>query len=158
MTVVARCFASTPARTSGETWEKIVSLISKESSEARRDLESAAGIAASIIADEIPKQAPFILAGNGPRLRIYCVFGEDAIVGDDCDERDLSWNPTDCTWRLLLPCAKEDIEQVQKALREKSARILAYDANEGATPEADSQLESKANMMFTINVKEFQRK
>jgi hypothetical protein len=155
MSVIARRFASTPARTSGETWERIVSVISKSGSEARRELHAVGGLAASIIADETPRDVPIVVMGNRPRLRMYCVYGEDAVIGDECDERELTSNPTEGEWRLFLPCAEEDLEWVKSALQQRSRRILAYEAEKGEIPETNSQGESGTRATFSVNIKEF---
>jgi hypothetical protein len=156
MTVVARRFASTPNRTSAETWEAILSIISKNGAEARSELESISGFAASTIADEIPKDAPIVLCGNGPLLRIYCLYGEDAVIGDDCDESALSWNPTDGDWRLFLPFTAGDLQWISNALQKKSTRIFAYEA--GKEPIEPDDGERAGRTEFTIDMKEFFKK
>lgn len=158
MTVVARRFASTPARTAGETWQRIVSVISQSDSQARRELETVGGIVASVIADEIPHNVPIVVIGNGPRLRIYCVYGEDAVIGDECDEEALAWHPTGGEWKLFLPCAAEDLEWVKDALAQRSSRIQAYEAEKGTIPESGPESESEAHAAFSINIKEFLKK
>lgn len=131
MTVVARHFVATPARPASETWAAIVALVSKDSSAGRRELESVSGVAANLIADEAPKNAPMVVAGNGPRLRIYCLYDEEAILAEDKNEDALSWNPTEGSWGMRLPCPGEDLESVQAALRKRSARVSAYDPEAG---------------------------
>lgn len=158
MTLIARQLASTPARTAGETWQLIVELISKAHSASRAELEAVAGVAASIIADETPKETPIVVAGNGPRLRVYCVYGEDAVVGDDCDESALAWNPTEGEWRLFLPCPEEDVEWIRKALEDRSKRVFAYDAATGAIPEEDVQGSPNERAVFSVNLEEFLKK
>jgi hypothetical protein len=71
-TVVARRFASTPQRTAVETWTNITALLAPAGTEVRRELQSVAGIAGSVIASELPEKYPSVMKGNGPRLRIYC--------------------------------------------------------------------------------------
>jgi hypothetical protein len=157
MSVYARKFAATPIRTASETWAAISELISKENSAARTELVSVTGIASCLIADETPKDNPIIVFGNGPRLRIYCLYGEDAVVGDDKDESDLSWNPTEGDWKMRLPCGSEDLEWVQKALGQSSSRITAYDpAAEEEEPENKSS--SATAQKLTINTEVFKSK
>jgi hypothetical protein len=110
-----------------ETWRLITALISTHRSGAREELERVAGIAASLIADEAPTEAPIVVAGCGPRLRIYCLYGEDAIVDDNSDEAELAWNPTDGNWKMWLPSSSEDIDWVKATLAKHAERILAYD-------------------------------
>jgi hypothetical protein len=158
MTVIARQIAATPARTAGETWKRIVELITEPEGSFRAELEAVAGVAACIIADESPKESPIVIAGNGPRLRVYCVYGEDAVTGDDCDESPLTWNPTEGEWRLFLPCPKEDLEWVRSTLDHQSKRICAYDAAKGIPAEEEVQSSSPARASFVVNVEEFLKK
>jgi hypothetical protein len=158
MTIVARRFASTPVRTGTETWELIVDLISKSQSTSRTELQKVTGVAASLIADETPKEAPIVVAGNGPRLRVYCIYGEDAVVGDDCDESSLTWNPTEGDWRLFLPCPEEDLEWVRNCLRPLSKRIIAYDVSKEALPEEAANATEARKATFSANVQEFMKK
>jgi hypothetical protein len=158
MTIVARRLPSTPVRTGVETWEKIVELISKQQSPSRNELQAVKGVAASLIADETPKEAPIIVSGSGPRLRVYCLYGEDAVVGDDCDESPLTWNPTEGDWHVFLPCSDEDLEWVRKCLQPHSKRIVAYDASKEALPEEESNSSVAKKATFSVNVEEFMKK
>ncbi len=158
MTVIARQFASTPARTAGETWKHIVALITKPQSTSRAELEGVAGIAASIIADENPKENPIVIAGNGPRLCVYCVYGEDAIACHDCDESALAWSPTEGEWRLFLPCPEDDLEWVRNALARRSKRVYAYDAAKGRIREEEFPDSVNGRAAFSVNVEEFLKK
>jgi len=156
MGTVARKISSIPVRTSGETWKVIVNLISTGSSTARSELESINGIAASIIADEFPKNAPIIVIGAGPRVRIYCLYGEDAITGDDQNESTLATNPTGEDWQLYFPCPADDIEWLKKALGKVTNRAFVYDQEKGL----DNQQEDnkKTATKLTINVDNFLNK
>jgi hypothetical protein len=60
-------------------------------------------------------------------VRIYCLYNEDAIEGDEANESALAFNPTTGDWKMSLPCPAEDLEWVQKSLGAKSARITARD-------------------------------
>jgi len=158
MTIIARSIASTPARTASETWDVIVRLISAVDSQTRKEMNQISGFAASIIADELPKESPIVVAGSGPRLRIYCVYGEDAITGEDCDEGSLAWNPTESGWRMYLPSVNEDLGWISDALRARSERVLAYDANEGVPEEAPEVERSERTSKFSIDLGGFLRK
>lgn len=158
MTVIVRTFAATPAKTASETWERIVELISDVSSASRKELDSVAGITASVIAEETPSQTPIVVAGNGPRLRVYCVYGEDAVLGEGCDEDSLSWNPTEGDWRLYLPCPKEDLGWIGEALKHKSSRIVPYDLNQDLPNDETSGDAKRAANSLSVNVKEFLKK
>lgn len=94
MTVVARKFTSIPERTASATWSAIIQLLAPDSqSEAALELASVAGIASSLISREA-MTASVVVCGSGPRVRIYCLYNEDAIEGDDANEAALSFNPT----------------------------------------------------------------
>lgn len=127
MTVVARRFISIPERTASVTWSAIVSLLAPdEDSEAAAELRSISGIASSLISREAIT-APIVVWGAGPRVRVYCLYNEDAVEGDDANEAALSFNPTDGDWNMSLPCPAEDLAWVKTALRTKSQRISARD-------------------------------
>lgn len=135
MTIVSRTFASVPARSAQGTWDAIVDLIVPSSaSPARRELGEVAGVACSIIAGEM--RAPIVVYGAGPRLRIYCVYGDDAIEGSAVDEEPLSFIPTDGEWRMSLPCPAEELPWVRRNLA-RSRRVSARDESEGPAVEQE---------------------
>lgn len=157
MTVVARRFVAAPVRTATEVWKEIVVLISSESSDARRELNSVGGIPASLIADECPGEAPIVIAGNGPRLRIYCLYGDDALSGEDRDESPLTWVPTEGDWEMYLPCNAEDLDWIKKALGGLSRRIFPYDmSQEGKAPHIKTK-EENAKFNLSINIEGFKK-
>lgn len=125
MTVIARRFASVPERSAVDTWNAIVELIAPDPrSSARSELAAVAGVACSLIASEM--SASIVVYGSGPRLRIYCLYGDDAIEGDNVSEGALTYVPTEGDWRMSLPCPEEELEWVQKSLR-SSARVSVRD-------------------------------
>lgn len=136
-TRVRRKFLATPARPAAATWQAIVDVVTPDGTSGRRELQAAAGVAASLIAAETWRWTPAIVSGVGAQLRIYCLYGEDAIIADDANEDPLSWSPTDGDWSLSMPCPPEDLDWVTAALAEASSRITAADATTGkiaATP------------------------
>jgi hypothetical protein len=153
--VLARRFAATPIRTAAETWNTITNLVAKEGSDVRKELESVRGVMASLIADEAPKDAAIVIAGNGPRLRIYCLYGSDAIDGDDRDETALSWVPTEGEWTMHVPCDGDDLEWVKAALKKASSRILAYDLKENSPSTAENAADTSEQL--SINAEVFKR-
>jgi hypothetical protein len=103
-TVLARRVASTPVRTAVETWARIVEIIAPDPvSPARKELAKVAGTACTSIASEAPKQAPIMIWGGGPRVRVYCVFDEDAITQDGINEDALPKSPAEGDWRMSIP-------------------------------------------------------
>lgn len=84
-----------------------------------------AAIAASIIADQAPKDDPIVVTCDGPRTRIYCLYDDDVIEGSDANEGSLGFDPLNGDWHLSLPCATDDVAWVQGALKKHSTRITA---------------------------------
>ena len=127
-TVARRTFRSTPARDALATWSAIVDLLTRGiDGVARAELLAVAGIAASVIADHAPEDAPIVVTCNGPRTRIYCLYDDDAIDGSDANEDALGFDPLKGDWRVSLPAPADDLSWVQAALKEHSDRITARD-------------------------------
>ena len=129
-TVASRTFRSTPDRDAHQTWIAIVDLLTRGKTDtARTELLAVAGVAASVIADQAPKDAAIVVTCNGPRTRIYCIYDDDAIDGSDASEDELGFDPLKGHWHLSLPCLAEDLTWVQGALKKHSSRITARDLN-----------------------------
>jgi hypothetical protein len=126
-TRVRRAFAATPVRSAAMTWNAIVDVLAPDGASGRTTLHGATGVAASLIAAEAWRAVPLIVSGVGPQLRIYCLYGEDAILGEDTNEDALSWSPTDGDWRIELPCPPDDLDWVTSALADVSPRIDVVD-------------------------------
>jgi hypothetical protein len=62
-------------------------LAPEEKGAARAELQKVSGVASSTIASEAPKDDAFIVYGSGPQIRVYCIFGDDAITGDGVPSR-----------------------------------------------------------------------
>ena len=77
-----------------QTWTAIVDLLTLGSSRARGlELLAVAGVAASIIAEQAPKDAAIVVTCDGPRTRIYCLYDDDAVDGSDANEDALGFDP-----------------------------------------------------------------
>ena len=127
-TVVKRIVRGPPHRDSVETWDFIVDLLTQGRSGAKRDeLLSVAGVASSILTEMAPKDAAIVVECKGPRTRIYCLYDEDAIDGSDANEDALGFDPLEGEWFISLPCPKDDLAWVERALKAKSSRITARD-------------------------------
>src|SRR6266478_8934938 len=125
-TVISRAFASTPKRTAAETWNAILSILAPDTkSVAFTELQKVGGVAASSIASEAPKDDAFIVYGTGPQVRIYCIFGDDAVSGDGVNEDALQKSPMDGDWRMSIPCHSEDLDWTQKKLKTISKSVTA---------------------------------
>lgn len=155
MTVIARRFASVPERSAVDTWNTIVELIAPDPrSSARNELAAVEGVACSLIASEM--SAPIVVYGSGPRLRIYCLYGDDAIEGDKVSEGALTYVPTEGDWRMSLPCPEEELEWVQKSLR-SSARVSARDEDEDVDDETSDDRDARGVGGPTVNLDAFLR-
>lgn len=150
MSVVARRFAASPARIPSATWEKIVDIISAESDSVKKELNAIAGIASSLIADETPLKDAITVIGSGPRLRIYCLYGEDAI-SDEPNEASLSWKPFEGDWDIFFPVHEADLGWVTKALKEKNSRFKTYKTGD-QIDEEKAEENNTASTHLTINI------
>ena len=154
MTTIARRVIAEPVRLASETWKTILDLLAPESdNKARGELLAIIGIASSLIADETIKDSPIVVSGVGPRIRIYGLYGEDAIVGDDANESDLATSPLTGEWTMSLPCHQEDIEWIQSALKKWSTHVKARDMS---LPLDDTETEASGKSA-SINLEAFLR-
>lgn len=154
MSTVARHVAAIPVRLASESWSKIVDLVAP-AGPAHEELNRAMGIAASLITSEAMKESPVVVTGTGPRVRVYCVYGEDAIEGSRINEATLAQPPTQSTeWQVSLPCLRDDLPWVQAALKKLSSRITARDVSEGISTESNLTAPEK---VATINREAFLR-
>lgn len=155
ITVISRRVASTPARTASETWQRIVDILAPDStSPARAELELVAGVACSSIASEALKDDAVVVHGAGPRLRVYCVFGDDAVSGENINEDALATTPTTGDWSLSLPCPVDDLSWSRTALAKLSTRITAR----GVGDEVPDRLAGRQTAgERTINLDQFRR-
>ncbi|WP_425408283.1 hypothetical protein [Hyphococcus sp.] len=129
---IRRDIAAHPERSAKQTWEKIVELVTGNDTTDKEQLVGAAGTMQDIIADEHPKDYPIIFSGNGPQLRIYLEYYQDAVErGADIDPID--WNPTAGeNWAVDVPADKADIDWLNELFGKRSPRFKAYDKNKGA--------------------------
>lgn len=124
LTVIARRIVSEPVRLATATWVTIVDLLAPEGNHpARSELLTIKGIASSLIASEAMKEAPILVYGGGPRVRIYCLYGDEAITGENANEDNFVSSPVEGDWVMSLPAPEADMKWVQAALKEKSTRI-----------------------------------
>lgn len=127
-TVASRTFRSTPQRDALQTWTAIVDLLTQgKTGAAPTELLAVAGVAASVIADQAPKDDAIIATCDGPQTRIYCLYDDDAIEGSDANEDALGFDPLKGDWRVSLPCPADDLAWVQGALKQHGSRITARD-------------------------------
>lgn len=151
MSTIARRIAASPKRTATEAWEVMSRILCEESSPAGKELSAVKGVVASIISEEIPQNAPFIVKGVGPRIRIYYQYGEDALNAEGCNEELLTQKPMTDTWKLYVPCAEEDLKWISSALKSLSSSVVAYDK----ATEPDIQDEASEQKGLTLNIDNF---
>lgn len=157
MSVVSRKVRATPVRSSSETWKVIALLLAPdESSEAHVELMSVEGTASSLVSSDAIKDAAIVCTGSGPRVRIYCLYGEDAITGDDANESSLQQCPTENDWELSVPCPANDLDWVNRSFKEKSKRIAARDMAERLGPK-DEEEKKSSQASATVNTEAFLR-
>lgn len=149
MSTVRRDFRSVPYRDASATWTAIVDLLGGGSTnvEARAELMSVAGIAASVITDQSPKTSPIVATCDGPRTRIYCLFDDESLEASVGNEAKLGFDALKGDWQVSLPVAAEDLSWVTAALKKTTSRVVARDAARGINTEttekaaADSAVE-----------------
>lgn len=135
-TVASRIIRSTPHRDARDTWTAIVALLDQgRAGPTRSELDAVAGIAASIITDQVPRDAAIVVTCDGPRTRVYCIYDDDAVDGSNAKEDALGFDPLNGDWRVSLPCHADDLAWVQGALKKHGDRVTARDATNEATDE-----------------------
>jgi hypothetical protein len=143
---IRREVASIPARSAKDTWSTIIELVTGPDSVDRNQLDAAASIMESLIADELPAGVPIVIKGAGPRVVIYCLYGEDAMEAD-LDVDPLIENPTAGDWRATAPCEAEDVAWMNTTLKTRASRISVHDVAE--EPEDEDTV--KRGAAFTID-------
>jgi len=153
-TVLARRVASTPLRTASQTWERIIEILAPDPrSDARTILRKAAGVACASIASEATRDAAVVVWGAGPRVRVYCIYDDDAVTGDGVNEDRLPKSSTDGDWKMSIPCLAEDVAWSSKQLASVSDRITAHSMEEDV--DDDDKAAKGAAPARSINREEF---
>jgi hypothetical protein len=153
-TIITRFFASTPQRTAGATWTAIISILAPDKkSSAYAELEKVAGVASALIASEAPANDAIYVYGNGPQVRVYCLFGDDAVSGDAVNEDAFTEAPTQGDWRMSLPCPAEDLDWTQKKLKSLSSRVTSRAVGEDV--EYEKTKTAQASTALVLDLKEF---
>lgn len=139
MSVVARRIRATPQRAASDAWQVIVELLAPKDGPARRELLAVEGIASSVISTESPNDAAIVVRGKGPRVRVYCLYGDEAVAGDDANEAALAECPTDGDWVMSLPADAVDVDWMKAALAKKSTRVTVREKSEAFDDGEDRQ-------------------
>lgn len=152
MTVTIRRFAACPERTSTQTWDEITTTICDKDETAKKEFKKVVGGLSSIISDEIPASSPIVVRGSGPLLRIYCQYGEDAVLGTDNSEDELSWNIFATDWKVYVPCKKEELDLMKRAVENKSEYFEVYDESKKLTFTEKDRTLSESNINFDVDL------
>jgi hypothetical protein len=127
--VINRYVKASPTRTSSETWAAIKTMLVGSDLNAKIEFEKVTGVISAHIGEEKLKNHPLILTGGGPRVRIFCHYGDDAIEIDSNESliKDYDFK-TD--WKILVPVESGD-EWVRDELANRSHRFQVYEADDG---------------------------
>lgn len=149
MSTVRRTIISNPERTSIETWTKITGIVCGEDKNAKKEFNSVSNVICSLLPEELMKANPMIVKGAGSQLRVYCLYGEDAMTGEDANEDDLSWEITAKSWTAYLPCSQTELAWYEKALSNASDNFKVYDFEKGIETE---EATTKQNNSSTFKI------
>lgn len=158
MSTLRRDFRSVPHRTSAETWEAIVDLLAPDrASGAHKELLAVIGTASQLISSESAKDFPIISSGSGPQIRIYCLYGDDALSDDNANEAALAFDATAKDWEVSLPAESEDIKWSKLELAKSSRRIVVREKTEplGSDYGGDGGNKAATTSAFQVNLGEF---
>jgi hypothetical protein len=153
-TIVARRYLASPVRLSSAVWREITLLIAQADSSAQAEFDKVKGVASNLINEQALENYPLVVKNKGPRLRVYCLYGENAMDGGDQNEDSLSWNPTANAWHAFLPCLPSEVEEMKRIIAGKSKKFTVYDIEQGmpdAEEEDDSVEASKEAAKTTVN-------
>ena len=153
MSTIRRDFLSSPHRTGTETWQKIARLLAPDqNSPARKEILSVTEIAAQIISTESVKDFPIISSGSGDRVRIYCLYNDDATSPDNANEAALAFDATAKEWRISIPAEEEDLAWSSAEIAKRSNRITVREKNERI---AEEEVSPNASASLTLDLEEF---
>lgn len=139
---VRRDIASVPVRSAKETWRAIIELVTGSDSIDTHQLEAAASVMESLIADELPASVPIVFKGSGPRVLVYCLYNEAAMeAGLDIDE--LTTNPTTGNWRVTAPCEDDDVDWMNRTLEARAPRVVVHAADEAPSEAGGDEADVK---------------
>lgn len=144
---VRRDISSIPLRTAEKTWEVICGLITDKDSKDTAQLDAAASVMHSLIADELFDENPITMTGNH-RLVMYLRYRADALEeGEAVDS--LEWNPTAGDWTMYVPCDDENFDWIKKTLVARAPRLVVH--RKGETPWDDDKKASASEQKMEIN-------
>src|SRR5581483_1508228 len=110
------------------------------------ELNKLNGVLGQLICSESFVNEPIVVHGGGPRVRMYCVYNDEAVEGDDADERTLTASPTGDGWSISVPCSDEDFDWVAKELGKIGQRATARRFGEEIADESEEKSSASANI------------
>lgn len=146
MTIIARRVSALPARSAMETWATVTEIVCSEDDQVAGEFSKVGGVMASLIGDKTPEDHPIIVKGTGPRIRAYCVYGEEAIISEGDDENSVAHDPFQDSWGVYVPVSEEDLEWASDALSDRSQHFIAYSTEEGAEVDDRAGLPSRVEV------------
>lgn len=147
MTVVSRRIRAIPVRTSTETWRVVSQLLDGGSGALQPNLNQAANVAAMLISEEYTHKNPIILTGCGPRVRVYTLHAESAILGHSANELPLALNHG-ADWIVSLPGCGTDLALALDGLTGVD-HVSAYDC--ATRSSASNPTVTVSNRAFTVD-------
>lgn len=133
-----------------------MNLLAPRDGAVRSELLSVEGIASSVLSTESPRGAAIVVRGKGPRVRIYCLYGDEAVAGDDANESVLAECPTEGDWVVSLPADADDVAWVKAALAKKSTRVTVREKSE-SVDDGDERSKASGTTNAAINMEAFLR-
>jgi hypothetical protein len=159
-TIIARRISATPQRLSSDVWTLITGLLAPQDDKiTKADFAAVAGIGSFLIENEALKDAPLVVWGAGPRVRVYCLYGDDAITSEDANESPLSESPTLGNWQISLPAHADDIDWIRKSLTAKGvARITVRELSDPVPDDQEGNPKAQSrDQSWQINEEVFRR-
>ena len=148
---IRRDVSSIPLRSAGETWQRIIELVTGPGSKEVQQLKNAAGVMGSLITDEHQSKRAIMLEGVGPQLLIYCRFGMKA-VEEGAKVDTLTWNPTAGDWTMYVPCDADNMAWVKESLAKTSPRLRVFDVDEAdRSEEEESAVAAKSSKGLVVD-------
>lgn len=121
-------------------------------STARGELNKVSGVLGQLVSSESFSAEPLVVYGGGARVRLYCLYNDASVEGDDANERALTTCPTEGDWAMSVPCSEEDFVWVTKELAKHGRRVTVRRAGEEVGSNQDEEAAASAG---TVNIEAF---
>ena len=152
MSIIIRKIASSPKNNASKTWDIITEIVCHKSLDHRKEFLKVKGGVCSVISEKTPKDRPIIIRGNGPLLRIYCLYGDDAVDSEEVSEDVLNWNPLSKNWIVYVPCPKSEIDGLQSFFKNQCENFLVYDSEDSISFQGDESVYQNSGIQIDENL------